>query len=294
MAKVVGFISEKGGTGKTTACYHIAVALVRFHEKRVLVVDADYQRGGITGRFFPDLIESFGSGQMPGTTLFHKYQQLYSAGDRSPDVNIRNWRDCIDVIVADPRLAGVTVDKLPGTNNIRENNLTLLKHMQLIDYVLTPLKDRYDYILIDSHPEVSDVLRSIIYACDYCVSPVKLDRQSSIGVATILGEINNVNADVEMIKNTIDSDIQYSDTEFAGSMGMMTREWGGDLKRTEDQEYNRLKRTGGIFENYVTEGDGLRKAAADREPVYEMSGNNASKQAGHFRALTQEFLGVCS
>ena len=43
MAKVVGFISEKGGTGKTTACYHIAVALVRYHNKRVLVVDADYQ-----------------------------------------------------------------------------------------------------------------------------------------------------------------------------------------------------------------------------------------------------------
>ncbi|WP_332834381.1 hypothetical protein [Escherichia coli] len=35
--------------------------------------------------------------------------------------------------------------------------------------------------MIDSHPEVSDVMRSIIYASDYCVSPVKLDRQSSIG-----------------------------------------------------------------------------------------------------------------
>ena len=294
MATVVGFISEKGGTGKTTSCYHIAVGLKRYHEQSVLVLDADYQRGGITGRFFPDLIESFGSGQMPGTTLFHKYQQLYSAGDRSSDVSTRNWRDCIDVIVADPRLAGVSVDKLPGSNNIRENNLTLLKHMQLIEYVLTPLKDRYDYILIDSHPEVSDVLRSIIYACDYCVSPVKLDRQSSIGVATILGEINNVNADVEMIKSTIDRDIQYSDTEFAGSMGMMTREWAGDLKQTENQEYNRLKRTGGVFENYVTEGDGLRKAAADREPVYDVSGDNAIKQARHFRDLTQEFLGVCS
>ena len=76
MAKVVGFISEKGGTGKTTACYHIAVALNRYHDDRVLVLDADYQRGDITGRFFPDLIESFGTGQMPGTSLLHKFQQL--------------------------------------------------------------------------------------------------------------------------------------------------------------------------------------------------------------------------
>ncbi|HFP5711924.1 TPA: ParA family protein [Escherichia coli] len=57
MAVTVGFISEKGGVGKTTSCYHIAEGLSRFHEKRVLVIDADYQRGGITGRFFPKLIE---------------------------------------------------------------------------------------------------------------------------------------------------------------------------------------------------------------------------------------------
>ena len=54
--KVVGFISEKGGVGKTTACYHIAIALKRFHKKRVLVIDTDYQRGGITGRFIPTSI----------------------------------------------------------------------------------------------------------------------------------------------------------------------------------------------------------------------------------------------
>ena len=36
MAVTVGFISEKGGVGKTTSCYHIAEALSRFHKKRVL------------------------------------------------------------------------------------------------------------------------------------------------------------------------------------------------------------------------------------------------------------------
>ena len=72
----VGFISEKGGVGKTTACYHVAVALRRYHKKSVLVIDADYQRGGITGRFFPDLIEGFRTGTLPGETLFNKYQQL--------------------------------------------------------------------------------------------------------------------------------------------------------------------------------------------------------------------------
>lgn len=293
MARVVGFISEKGGTGKTTACYHIALALQRYHDKQILVVDTDYQRGGITGRFFPELIESFGSGEMSGTTMFHKFQELYSAGERSPDVDILTWKNSIDVIVSDPRLSTVTEDKLPSTHSIRENNRSLLKHLQVIDYVLDSVTESYDYILIDSHPEVSDVLRSVIYSSDYCVSPVKFDRQSSIGVATIIGEINNVNADVELIKNSLDGDLEYADTIFSGSMGMMTREWGGELKRTEYLERNRLRRTGSVFQTYVTEGDGLRRALLDRAPVYDVSGSNADRQAEQFLELTREFLGRC-
>jgi chromosome partitioning protein len=295
MAKVVSFVSEKGGVGKTTACYHVAVALNFYHKKRVLVVDADYQRGGISGRFFPELIEEFAAGAAPGTTLYHKFQQLYSAGPRTTDVDVRNWSYgsiTLDVIPADPRLSTVTVDKLPSTNNIRQNNRLLLDHLQVLQFVLDPIMDTYDYILVDSHPEISDVLRSIIYASDYCVSPVKLDRQSSIGVATVIGEISNVNADVDMIRNVV-GDLEYVDTEFVGSIGMMAREWAEELKQSEQIEFNRLRRTGGVFETYVTEGDGLRQAAAAREPVYFTSGANASKQSDQFQTLTKEFLTAC-
>lgn len=295
MATVVSFVSEKGGVGKTTSCYHVAVALSWQHKKRVLVIDADYQRGGISGRFFPELIEEFASGSASGTTLYHKFQQLYSAGDRTADVDIRAWSYGgikVDVIPADPRLSTVSTDKLPSTNNIRQNNALLLSHLSLLYYVVSPLQDLYDYILIDSHPEVSDVLRSVIYVSDYCVSPVKLDRQSSIGVATIIGEIANVNADVEMIKNNI-AGVEYVPTMFAGSIGMMAREWGEALKQTEQTEFNRLKRTGGVFENYVTEGDGLRQAAAARQPVYFISGANADKQSDQFKDLTSEFITRC-
>jgi chromosome partitioning protein len=293
MAIVVGFVSEKGGVGKTTTCYHVAVALQRYHEKRILVVDADYQRGGISGRFFPDLIESFGV-DPEGVTLFHKFQQLYSATPQTPDIHIRRWQDSIDVIISDPRLSTISVDKLPATNNIRENNRLLLRHLQIVQFVLDSVGENYDYILMDSHPEVSDVLRSVIYATRYCVSPVKLDRQSSIGVATIIAEINNVNADVEMVKNGLSETLIRDDTVFAGSIGMMAREYAGNLKNSEALEFNRLRRTGGIFDMYVTEGDGLRQAAAARAPVFDISGANAEKQAEQYRALTEEFLRRCT
>src|ERR1039457_3755085 len=90
MAKTIGFVSEKGGVGKTTACYHIAVALNWYHNKRVLVVDADYQRGGITCRFLPDLIEHFRNGQIPGVTLDQKIQQLYDGAPFPPALAIHD------------------------------------------------------------------------------------------------------------------------------------------------------------------------------------------------------------
>lgn len=294
MATVVGFISEKGGVGKTTACYHIAIALVRYHHKRVLVIDADYQRGGITGRFFPKTIESFGMGILPGNSLFHKFQQLYSAVPQTPDVDVVTWKPGLDVIPADPRLATVASNKVPSLNNIQSNSLAQLSHMRTIANVLAPLQSQYDYVLIDSHPEVSDIMRSIIYSSDYCVSPVKLDRQSSIGVATVISAINGVNSDIQMIRAALKIEDGYVNTKFAGAMGMMAREYGGIPKDTEWREMNRLKQTGHFFfSNYVTQGDGINQAAASRVPVYDINGANASKQSAQFLELTKEFLKEC-
>ena len=289
----VAFVSEKGGVGKTTACYHIAVALRRFHDKRVLVVDADYQRGGISCRFLPELIEHFRNGQLPGLTLHQKFQDLYADAPFNPHVDLRQTVENIDLLPADPRLSKVSVEKMPSSNNIRENNRKLWNHLSLVRRVLAPLIQQYDYILIDSHPDVSDLLQSVIYAAQYIVSPVKLDQQSTIGVPTAIEVMNEVNADVEMVRQAVGNLEEHPPTAFAGAIGMMAREWGGILKQTERTQYRRLQLSGGIFDNYVTEGDGLRLAAEARNDVYQIGGANAEKQAEQFRAVTNEFLQKC-
>jgi len=289
----IAFVSEKGGVGKTTACYHIAVALRRFHNKRVLVVDADYQRGGISCRFLPELIEDFGRGLLPGVTIYQKFQDLYAGVPFNPNIDISQTVEGVDLIAADPRLSSVSVDKIPATNNLRDNNRKLWEHLSLIGRVLQPLAAQYDYILIDSHPEVSDVLRCVIYASQFIVSPVKLDLQSTIGVPTAIQVINEVNADVEMVQRAIGDIGDHSPTVFSGAIAMMAREWGEMLKQTERTQYRRLELTGGIFTNYVTEGDGLRQAAESRIDVYQISNANADKQSAQFRAVTQEFMTKC-
>ena len=294
MATTIGFISEKGGVGKTTTCYHIAIALQRYNELNVLCVDTDYQRGGLTCRFKPDLIEHFtDKTSTADVTLYDEFQRLYSSGEGHLDVEILNVQNGLDLMPADPRLSQVTVEKLPASNNIRENNQRLWSHLALIDSVLQEFHEQYDYILIDSHPELSDLLRSVIYASDYCVSPVKLDLQSTIGVPSAQEAINSVNEDMEAIATTTGSDRSYSPTEFSGAIAVMTREYSDSLIATQAREYRRLQRSGGVFESYVTEGDGLRQAAQQRCPVFNIDGPNADKQSAQYMQVANELMMRC-
>lgn len=293
MAKVVCFISEKGGVGKTTACFEIAVAMVVRHSKRVLVLDADYQRGGITGRLDSKLIQHFGTGAMPGITLYLKYQQLYSAVGLTTDVDVHSSTFGVDFIPSDPRLANVSEDKLPSGRTMLDRNRLSLQHLTLIHDVLQQFLTSYDYIFIDSHPEVSALLRSAIYASEYAVSPVKLDLQSAIGVPTVLREITGVNNDVAAAKASLGVPVSYTPTRFVGAIGMMAREYAGDLKDSEDTEYRRLARLGTMFDEYVTEGDGIRRAAQNRTSVRYINIANARKQTGQINAISDEFLRKC-
>lgn len=296
MATIVGFVSEKGGVGKTTACYEIAVALTCFYEKKVLVVDTDYQRGGITCRLVPALLDSFRSGKLEGRTLFDQFQLLYSGQKPNWQVDLVEANVLgkqIHLLPADPRLAQVTVEKMPASNNIRENNRLLLAHLAVLKDTLEPILGVFDYVLIDSHPELSDLLRTVVYAADFCVSPVKLDLQSTIGVPSAQGAINEVNEDMKMISVALGEPANYRPTVYAGSIAMMTREWGGMLIASQRTQFRRLSMTGGVFENYVTEGDGIRNAAQARGSVFQIAGGNAERQSAQFRAVAQEFLTRC-
>lgn len=292
-ARVVCFISEKGGVGKTTAIYHIGIGLQRWHNRSVLVVDADYQRGGLTVRLLPHLLEHFKEGEVPGTTLFHAFQTLYSGQTTLPKPDIHETQQRIDLMPSDPRLTGVAVEKLPSSNNIRANNKLLLRHLGVIDEAIKPHSDSYDYILIDTHPETSELLRSAIFASDFAVSPVKLDELSSVGVPSAIEAINGVNSDVESLQSSLKLADSYSPTKYVGAIGMMAREYDGALKRTERSQYRRLNSAGGMFDTYITEGDGIRRAAEQRVPVYDVSIANAKKQTVQFETLVEEFLQRC-
>lgn len=300
-AKVVSFISEKGGVGKTTACYHIAAGLQRFYKKRVLILDTDYQRGGITCRVIPSMLEHFKKGKVPSDTLYSVFRAIYTEAeiDDIPTLDIVTGEYKLQIVPSDPRLEKVTLDKLPGGNGFTDRNEQLFIHLSAVANAICPFKSDYDYILIDTHPEISDLLNSVIFASDYCVSPVKLDEQSSVGVPSTIEAIKQVNKTGERLASLELG--SFVATKFAGAIGMMAREYDGDLIYSMKQQYNKIKslhrdnnnKQDGIFVNYVTEGDGIRNAAAQRLAVFDMDGNVAEKQSAQFIAVIKEFIARC-
>lgn len=129
MSAVIGFVSEKGGVGKTTAVYHIAEALRRFHNATVLILDTDYQRGGLTCRLMPELQENFGRGDVEGTTLYQAYRALYAEAPTLPPLTIRKANVGIDLVPAHPELNTVSADKMPSSRNLRDGNRRHLRHL---------------------------------------------------------------------------------------------------------------------------------------------------------------------
>jgi chromosome partitioning protein len=120
-----------------------------------------------------------------------------------------------------------------------------------------------------------------------------MDLQSSIGVPTVVSEIDSVNNDVQLMIATIEPTLSYRPAVFAGAIGMMIREYNSEPKQSELEELRRLRRATVVFESYVTEGDGVRRAAQERVPVFDISGSNAAKQSQLFEDLTAEFLAKC-
>lgn len=122
--KVVSFSIFKGGTGKTTTSVNTAAALVK-KGKKVLLVDLDQQASAtryldLDPEENPSLYEVF-------------------LGIKSAQTAIRHTKAGIDVLPSHVLLAAIEEALEPGDE---------LK----LSAILNPLKQQYDFILIDTPP----------------------------------------------------------------------------------------------------------------------------------------------
>jgi chromosome partitioning protein len=159
---VFAVVNQKGGVGKTTTTVNLAACLGA-DGLRVLVVDLDPQ-GNATSGFGVD----------KGSLEHCVYDLLVNEVPASEIVR-----------------PGVVpnVDLIPATINLAGAEVELVSAMSRewrLGKGLTPLREQYDVVLIDSPPSLSLLTLNALAAADYALVPIQCEYYALEGISQLL------------------------------------------------------------------------------------------------------------
>ena len=172
-ARILAVANQKGGVGKTTTAINLATALAVSDEKRVLLVDMDPQANLTSG------VGLKGQSTTAGTV----YHALTSdVADPSVFV-LPTPIELMSLMPADRNLTGAEVELVSLPN--RERRMRT---------VLEPLRERFDYIFIDTPPSLGLLTLNALVAADAVVIPLNCEYFALEGLADLVATLRRVRA----------------------------------------------------------------------------------------------------
>ena len=173
MGKVIAIANQKGGVGKTTTAINLAASLAVL-ERKVLIIDADPQANTTSGlNFSPDNDEQ--------RTL---YEVMIGKIDVE-DALIQTELAGLHMIPSHINLVGAEIEMLEMPD--RES---------VMRKALMPIRDRYDYIIIDCSPSLGLITVNTLTAADSVIIPVQPEFFALDGLGKLLQTIRLVQSGV--------------------------------------------------------------------------------------------------
>ncbi|NLE21608.1 MAG: ParA family protein [Actinobacteria bacterium] len=174
MAHVIAFANQKGGVAKTTSTVNLGAAL-REHDLRVLAVDMDPQ-GNLT---MSQGIDTEGLEKSMYDVLVH----------RTPIDDVIYERE-LDVAASTIDLAGAEMALA-----------TMIGRERALQRALDAVRDRYDYILIDTPPSLGLLTINALTASEGVIVPVQCEYLSLRGLLQL-------ERTLEMIRENLNPEVR--------------------------------------------------------------------------------------
>lgn len=246
--KIISIVNHKGGVGKTTTALNVGVALAKYHSKKVLLIDIDPQGNLSTSLGF----------KLSGDDNI--YKALVGSLKSLPIMQSKEGVDVVvsslDLVTAERQLMGEA-----GSEHV-------------LSELLDPIKNNYDYILIDCPPSLGTLTFNALTASTDVFIVAQAQFLALQGVGQLLYTIDK-------IKNRINKGLKLS--------GVIITQYQKNLILSQQVENTILEQFPEIvFENKIRVNTALAESVSESESVFAW--DDKCNGAVDYKNLTDEIV----